>query len=618
MTDSQKLLADYVQDGSEAAFRELVTRYVDFIYSAALRLVGGDAHRAQDVTQMVFVDLSRQAKTLSPEVMLGGWLHRHTCFVAAKTMRGERRRLFRERQSVEMNTHTDQSGEIFSRIAPDLDEAINELDEKDREAILLRFFEQHDFGRIGEHLGSTEDAARMRVNRALEKLEALLKRRGVTSTVAALSLMLLAEAVQSAPAGFVATISAAAGTGISASSAITTTKIIAMTTLQKFIVTAIVAAAAGAGVYEARQAAHWRDEYNKLQQSQSEDLQRLQREKDAETQRLAALNGEMAKMKTNGSELLKLREKLTRLSADEDAGMKKWASRVALLKQKLEQMPNRKIPELQFATEKDWAEAAWNADLDTEDGVRQALSKLREQAINTFLNEMMKDAMKKYLAANNDIVPASLSELKSYFDVPVTDDMLANYKLLQTGKVDNSADLVTLTAHADDEYDTTHSMSINGAWGSGYNLVEQAVNSAINNFQMDHPGQVPTDPSQLQPYLTQPVEPAALQKYLDQNAAHPPPPELLAISPALQAYSAANNGQYPNNPAAVLPYITTPQQMAAFEKLEPDAATIAPALDAYSAANNGQMPQNPSDLLPYLTNNAQQTAYQRLTKIGPK
>src|SRR5258705_1839936 len=98
MTDGQQLLAEYVDSGSEAAFRELVARYVDLVYSAAVRLVNGDTHLAEDITQTVFVDLARMARSLSRDVMLGGWLHRHTCFVASKTLRGERRRRERERQ----------------------------------------------------------------------------------------------------------------------------------------------------------------------------------------------------------------------------------------------------------------------------------------------------------------------------------------------------------------------------------------------------------------------------------------------------------------------------------------------------------------------------------------
>src|SRR6266513_376446 len=154
MTESQNLLAEYVQTGSDAAVRELVTRYVDLVYSTAHRLVEGDRHRAEDVAQTVFVDLARMARTLPNDVMLGGWLHRHTCFVAANTMRGERRRQSRERQAVEMNALQGNSDEDFSLIAPILDEAINELTEADRTAILLRFFEQRDFGSVGEALGS--------------------------------------------------------------------------------------------------------------------------------------------------------------------------------------------------------------------------------------------------------------------------------------------------------------------------------------------------------------------------------------------------------------------------------------------------------------------------------
>lgn len=104
MTDSHELLADYSRSGSDAAFRELVTRYVDLVYSTALRLVDGDSHQAEDVAQTVFVALARTARTLPHDVKLGGWLHRHTCFVAASLMRGERRRLAREKQALEMNS----------------------------------------------------------------------------------------------------------------------------------------------------------------------------------------------------------------------------------------------------------------------------------------------------------------------------------------------------------------------------------------------------------------------------------------------------------------------------------------------------------------------------------
>src|SRR3954471_19895628 len=110
MTESRQLIERYVREGSEEAFCELVTRYVDLVYSVAVRLVYGDTHRAQDVTQTVFADLAQMAQRFSPGVILGGWLHRHTCFVAANMLRSERRRRERERQAAEMNALEPKSG----------------------------------------------------------------------------------------------------------------------------------------------------------------------------------------------------------------------------------------------------------------------------------------------------------------------------------------------------------------------------------------------------------------------------------------------------------------------------------------------------------------------------
>src|SRR5262245_10066196 len=96
MTDSRTLLAQYVKEGSESAFRELVNGYVNLVYSTALRLMSGDTHLAEDVTQTVFVDLARKAHLVHGRPMLGGWLHQHTRFVASKLLRGEKRRRARE------------------------------------------------------------------------------------------------------------------------------------------------------------------------------------------------------------------------------------------------------------------------------------------------------------------------------------------------------------------------------------------------------------------------------------------------------------------------------------------------------------------------------------------
>jgi RNA polymerase sigma factor (sigma-70 family) len=225
----QQLLNRYVKDGSDYAFGELVNRYINLVYSAAVRLLNYETHLAEDVTQTVFLDLARQAPTLSPKVMLGGWLHRHTCFVASKTLRAQRRRQLREQLAVEMNSMNQQTEAEFAPVAPLPDDAINQLGAEDRTAILARFFEQREFRAVGEALGSTEEAARKRVNRALEKLHLLLKRRGVTLSVAALGSALTTEAVTAAPAGLATGVaaSAVAGAAVSNATSLTVLKIMA-------------------------------------------------------------------------------------------------------------------------------------------------------------------------------------------------------------------------------------------------------------------------------------------------------------------------------------------------------------------------------------------------------
>ena len=228
MTDTPALISEYTRNGSEPAFRELVTRYLDLVYSTALRLVEGDTHLAEDVAQMVFVDLARLARNLPKDVLLGGWLHRDTCFVAGKAMRSQRRRQARERQAAEMNALTDHSQNNLAQIAPVLDEALNQLGEADRMAILLRFFENRDFRSVGLALGSDEDTAQKRVSRALDKLSALLKHRGVSLSTAALATALGAGAVTAAPTGLAATIATSALASVAVGSGVTLTFIKAM------------------------------------------------------------------------------------------------------------------------------------------------------------------------------------------------------------------------------------------------------------------------------------------------------------------------------------------------------------------------------------------------------
>jgi len=263
MNDSDALLAEYAMNGTEASFREIASRYLDFVYSTALRLVDGNTPLAEDVTQMVFISLARHARSLSSGVMLGGWLHQRTFHLATKAARSERRRQIREREAVAMNNLHDDSNAPWREVAPVLDEAITQLTPEDRTAILLRFFERRDFRSVGHALGSHEDAARMRVNRAVEKLHALLKARGATLSATTLAGVLAAEAVVAAPPALATAAASAALASASTGTAITL-NIITMTKLKAGLTTALVLALATTALVQQRSRSNLRRQNQSL------------------------------------------------------------------------------------------------------------------------------------------------------------------------------------------------------------------------------------------------------------------------------------------------------------------------------------------------------------------
>ena len=235
-SDAQ-LLREYVREGKEAAFEEVVTRHTDVVYSAAFRQVGS-VDLAGDVAQSVFVDLARKAPSLAgklaDDASLVGWLYRSTRYAALTLSRKEHRRQIRERQVMEQFNAPTEAAPDWERLNPVLDEAMGHLGEGDRDALLLRFFKNQDFRSVGVALGVSDDVAQKRVTRALEKLRALLVRHGVTTTAAALSVALTTNAVQLAPAGLARAISNAAigGAAMGTGSALHLLTIMATTKLK--------------------------------------------------------------------------------------------------------------------------------------------------------------------------------------------------------------------------------------------------------------------------------------------------------------------------------------------------------------------------------------------------
>jgi RNA polymerase sigma factor (sigma-70 family) len=576
MTSDLDLLRQFARENSQDAFTEIVRRHVNLVYSAALRQVRSP-QLAEEIAQSVFADLARAAKKLNSETILTAWLYSVARRTAIDAIRKESRRQLREQIAVEMN-NMNATANNWTQIEPLLDDAMAALDETDRSAILLRYFENKNLHEVGEALGTSDDAAQKRVSRAVEKLREFFSKQKITVGASGLAVLISTNAVQAAPVGLAATISAAvvlAGTAVKTSTVIAATKTIAMTTLQKSIIGATLAAAIGTGIFEAHQASQLREQNQILQQQQTssgDQIQQLRQELNDTTNQLVGLWSENGQLQSNPNEaeLLKLRGEVGQLQQElKDLP----ATRVALLKQKLGEMPDKKIPELKFLTEKDWLNAAWNADLETDDGVRLALSKLRDEAVDTFLN-LTRTALKKYLAANNNLLPADLLPLKPYFDTPVTDEMLQRYAFMQTGQLSSnpSDSVVRKAVYADEDYDSNQEMSMSGGGGGSFNRNHDAIYDAAVAFATDNNGQLPSDPSQIASYLKRSIDDATIQKYFGQIttdiAANPPSPEKIAIAPAVKAYTAANNGQHPKKPSDLLPYTTTPEQQAAVQKLE--------------------------------------------------
>lgn len=248
MSDTDlELLARYAQHRTEDAFAEIVRRHLGLVYSAALRQVRSP-QLAEEVAQSVFTTLARDAGRLRSDTILSAWLYQVAHHTAANVVRGEARRQLREQIATEMNAMNATTAD-WTHIEPLLDDAMQALDETDRTAVLLRYFENKSLRAVGDALGTSENAAQKRLARAVEHLREFFGKRGVIVGASGLVVVVSANAVHAAPVDLAMTISTAAavhGSTLGTSATATITNSIIMTLAKKAIIAVTVLLVCGA------------------------------------------------------------------------------------------------------------------------------------------------------------------------------------------------------------------------------------------------------------------------------------------------------------------------------------------------------------------------------------
>ena len=412
--DDNALLREYAEHGSEEAFTTLVARHINKVYSVALRHTGNPSH-AEEITQAVFVILATKCRRLHAAVVLSGWLYQTARLTSVTFLRSEIRRTRREQEAYMQRAQNENEPDLWRQIAPLLDVGMARLSEKERHAIVLRFFDGKSMREVGAALGANENAAKKRVGRALEKLRNFFTKRGVSSTTILIGEAISAHSVQAAPAVLAKSVSAVAVAKGAAASASTLTlikgalKIMAWTKAKTTIVGAVIAGAAMYSVIQHRAASKLRDENQSLRhrvaQMESDNARLVAKQRAPlpqlpapQIQVAAAVTNVLSEESAESTNLYaRLKDKHPRLSPEQVEAYLKTNGRTAasllaafrtsgdtaMLKEAMEKFPND--PQVAF-------EAVLDKDLSPAEQ-RQWLDAFKKSAPN--------NAMANYLSALN-------------------------------------------------------------------------------------------------------------------------------------------------------------------------------------------------------------------------
>lgn len=447
MTPDCDLLGQFARTNSEDAFAELVKRHLNLVYSAVLRRVNGDEHLAKDITQTVFTDLARKAHSLSRRENLSGWLYTSAHFAAAKIIRGENRRRDREAKFMREEINETAPDNDWDKIRSVLDEAMHELKPSDREAILLRYFENRPWAELGTTFGLNENAARMRVERALEKLRTIFARHGIV-TAGALASVISANAVQLAPSNLAATLittSLAAGeTGT-----FTFLKTMIATKLKLALSAIAVAGAAAAFVHQQTVQNKLRAENESLQQQMTQ----LQADNENFSNRLADTSDSPKLSDDQFNELLRLR------------------GEVGMLRQQTNELARLRDENQQLREVATRLQAS-----NDQMGIATPLQKFK--AVETQVVNVMKQvclANRIYAGDNNNQYATSYDQMTNELSSLYNNSLLNNIEFVNVGIANDTQNVDMITFRERDPR-----QSPDGTWDRVYGLVDGSVHVATS------------------------------------------------------------------------------------------------------------------------------------------
>lgn len=502
MSDDAELLGEYAKNGSEQAFSELVRRHVDLVYGAALRRTG-DSHRASEVTQKVFTHLARQAGRLTTHTSLAAWLHTVSRNAAIGLMISEKRRRLHESEAATFARIHAPDGENpdWDRVSPVLDAAIDGLPEPDRVAIVLRFLKRQSFAAVGAALRVSEDAARMRTDRALDKLRTRLARQGISSTAAAMGALVSSQTGLSAPAGLAAS---ATSTALAAAAAKTGMGFFLMTTIQKTLITTVALGVLGTLGYEGN--------VIRLQQLKIEELTTaLTRERSSRR------TGPVPSATAAGLSLAANGPTGSTALAGKDGAASTMASRANQLQDLIRLNPQFSIPEIALLEDKDWTEIAEASSFDTDEGRRRAFKALRDAAKDKLAPRLIA-AIRGFSANSGGQLPADPSQLMQYLAADLPPGVLQRYQMVSPNRRFGERpelDILTETFPVDAEFDTKLELNSGEYILKTTHPAGPAIVQAYNRWQgQTPPPKGPPSGQALAPFLLEPVDPALIDELL--------------------------------------------------------------------------------------------------------